>query len=408
MPPRVLIIIGLVLGYNICPPMKKFESSENFQRVSVFLIALLILVLNSAQGNPSKSAIMAPVARDIVEMGVDPIVRGDLRNFSYYYQGHDNFSFCCCQFFPFLPLLVQKEESHDFSFSGGGSYDFFSQACLLNKRESSWSSNAFNNTASKNNTTFIASILLSLAPSSPPPIPTTEIVKGGKTGNAARNVTIASMRRKPRSVNVRGLAQGFRAGIDRREQRKLAAKNSKDWAAFKDAEDSVIAIHIWSSFVNAEVLKVYDVGSHCLFVFRNSLVFWIPVACMLRLILFRYEGRAKHILHSFCQGIYVHPKLARRLLLGCLCTPKLTYSFHLPVYLLLGPVHLVIEFLCLELFGLCGLLPKVSQEKEFDSSFDVVECDYNKASSNMEEMMVGLSRSLSLRSFPESCWKLLA
>ncbi|GKV53307.1 hypothetical protein SLEP1_g59839, partial [Rubroshorea leprosula] len=47
-------------------------------------------------------------------------------------------------------------------------------------------------------------------------------------------------------------------------------------------------------------------------------------------------------------------------------------------------VHLVIEFLCLELFGLCGLLPKVSQEKECDSSFDVVECDCNKASSNME------------------------
>ncbi|GKU97117.1 hypothetical protein SLEP1_g10297 [Rubroshorea leprosula] len=141
------------------------------------------------EGNPSKSAVMAPVAQDIAEMGVDPIVRGDLRNFSYYCRGHDNFSFCCCQFFPFLLLLVQKSAT------------------------------------SKNNTTFIASILLSPAPPNPPLIPTVEIMKGGETGNTARNATIASMRRKPRSV--------------------------------------------------------YDAGSHYLSVFRNSLVLWILAACML-------------------------------------------------------------------------------------------------------------------------------
>ncbi|GKV33942.1 hypothetical protein SLEP1_g42378 [Rubroshorea leprosula] len=160
---------------------------------------------------------MAPIARDIVEMGVDPIV------------------------------IVSLSSSESKCF------DIF--------HFPSWSA------ASKNNTTFIASILLSPAPPNPPPIPTTKIVKGGETGNAARNATIANMRRKP--------------------------KSSKDWAAFEDAEDSVIAIHSWSSFVNAEVVKVYDAGSHYPSVFRKSLVLWIPAACMLRLILFRYEGREK-------------------------------------------------------------------------------------------------------------------
>ncbi|GKU88752.1 hypothetical protein SLEP1_g2980 [Rubroshorea leprosula] len=120
--------------------------------------------------------------------------------------------------------------------------EFFDIFCLpLNAdgkfvvKESRWSSNAFRDTASKNDTTSIASILLSPAPPNLPPIPTVKIVKRGETGNTARNATIASMRRKPRS--------------------------SKDWAAFEDAEDYVIAIHSWSSFVNAEVLKVYDASS---------------------------------------------------------------------------------------------------------------------------------------------------
>ncbi|GKV11177.1 hypothetical protein SLEP1_g22450 [Rubroshorea leprosula] len=168
--------------------------------------------------NPSKFAVMAPVARDIAEMGVDPIVRA---------------------------FLLSNPSVLTFSI-------FLA---------SLWSA------ASKNNTTFITSILLSPASPNAPLIPTAEIVKGGEKGNAARNATIASMRRKPRS--------------------------SKDWATFEDVGNSVIAIHSWSSFVNAEVLKVYDDGFHYPSVFRNSLVLWILAACMLRLILFRYEGRAK-------------------------------------------------------------------------------------------------------------------
>ncbi|GKV06961.1 hypothetical protein SLEP1_g18779 [Rubroshorea leprosula] len=141
------------------------------------------------EGNPSKSTIMAPVAQDITEIGVDPIVRSDLRN---------------------SPTTV---EAMRISLS------------VLKKR--SWSSNAFKNAASKNNTSFIASILLTPAPPNPSPIPIAEIMKGGETGNAARNATIASMRRKPRSAQLL-FVQGFRAGVDQREQRKVVAKNVRE------------------------------------------------------------------------------------------------------------------------------------------------------------------------------------
>ncbi|GKU91486.1 hypothetical protein SLEP1_g5353 [Rubroshorea leprosula] len=105
--------------------------------------------------NPSKSTVMAPVARDIAEMGVDPIVK----------------------VFPVLAFVGSKVS---LSSSESKCFDIF--------HFPGW------DTASKNNTTFIASILLSLAPPNLPLIPTAKIVKGGETGNAARN---------------EGLTQGF-------------------------------------------------------------------------------------------------------------------------------------------------------------------------------------------------------
>ncbi|GKV15735.1 hypothetical protein SLEP1_g26494 [Rubroshorea leprosula] len=116
-----------------------------------FLLLCHFYVLT--EGNPSKSVVMAPIARDITEMGVDPLSEDALRHVERNPMT--------------LPFPME-------------------------------------NAASKNNTTFIASILLSPSHPNPPPIPTAEIVKGGEIGNAARNATIANMMRKPRSVSVRG------------------------------------------------------------------------------------------------------------------------------------------------------------------------------------------------------------
>ncbi|GKU94011.1 hypothetical protein SLEP1_g7553 [Rubroshorea leprosula] len=224
------------------------------------------------EGSPSKSAVMAPVARDIAKMGVDPIVKGDLI---------------------ILEISPTTVEDMTISLSVVAS---FSRSCLCC---------AFRNAASKNNTTFIASILLTTAPPNPPPIPTAEIVKGGEIRNTARNATTASMRRKPRSVSVRGwrnwrieigaekaCCQECERDARGNSQKKGIELKSEVAAAQRLREE---AADIWSSFANAEVLKVYDAGSHYPSIFRNSLVLWISAACMLRLILFRYEGKAKFL-----------------------------------------------------------------------------------------------------------------
>ncbi|GKV02511.1 hypothetical protein SLEP1_g14944 [Rubroshorea leprosula] len=123
------------------------------------------------EGNPSKSAVMAPVARDIAEMGVDPIVRVSLSSFESK----------CFDIFHFPGWFVVKD--------------------ALRHVERNPMTLPF---PMENNTMFITLILLSPTPPNPPPTITAEIVKGGETRNAARNATIASMRRKPRSVSVHG------------------------------------------------------------------------------------------------------------------------------------------------------------------------------------------------------------
>ncbi|GKU96662.1 hypothetical protein SLEP1_g9873 [Rubroshorea leprosula] len=209
MPPRVLIIIGLVLGYNISPPMKKFEGSENFQRAGNLVMA----------GNPSTSGSIPTSASGSVSVTASGSVSITASGFVPIF----TFGFAPISASDFVPSSASGSVSSSasgsvpVSASGGSPVDdvgvlpsssepeFFDIFCLPHNADGKFCCEGrFTSAASKNNTIFIASILLSSAPPNAPPIPTAEIVKGGETGNAAWDATIASMRRKPRSVSVRG------------------------------------------------------------------------------------------------------------------------------------------------------------------------------------------------------------
>ncbi|GKV19502.1 hypothetical protein SLEP1_g29754 [Rubroshorea leprosula] len=208
------------------------------------------------EGNPSKSTVMAPVARDIVEMGVDPIVRVSLSSFEsecfdvFHFPGWFVVKDALCHVegnpmtlpFPMEERCIQEQHHlHHLNPSIFGSSKRSPNSncrdcerrrdrehCLgcyncqheeeAKERECAWLEKFADRDHEKE----------------------LKVIKEEYIG----------------SKSSQGPAQGFLAGVVQRELRKLVAKNSKDWAAFEDAEDSVIAIHSWSSFVNAEVLKV--------------------------------------------------------------------------------------------------------------------------------------------------------
>ncbi|GKV47589.1 hypothetical protein SLEP1_g54477 [Rubroshorea leprosula] len=215
-----------------------------------FLLLCHFYVLT--EENPSKSAVMAPVAWDIAEMGVDPIVRVSLSSseskcfnvfhFPGWFVVNDAFHHVernpMTLPFPAEHCIQEQHQLHRLNLSISGSSKPSPNSnyrdrerrqdkehCLecyncqyeeeANERECAWLDKLVDREREKE----------------------LKVIKEQYIG----------------SKSSQGPAQGFRAKIDQREQRKLAAKN--DWAAFEDVEDSVIAIHSWSSFVNAEVLK---------------------------------------------------------------------------------------------------------------------------------------------------------